>query len=380
MNFFRKMLPLQLKKPVQISLNNHQRIESIDALRAFALFGILLVHISQLYNFDNEFNTFPWFTEAGLTIKRLISIFLSGRCRIIFSILFGVSFYLILRNPTYSIYRFCWRCILLMGFGLFDLLFFSTDILWWYGLNGIILSILPIRKLPTNYILVLAIILYAFSLTPFSDFGVFTYPDTNYNNRYHISMNFFEYITYSYTNIFKEQLHVFCGNGTQTIAFFTFGYYLGKQRIIDKIDDYSTFKNICIALAICLLFRFYYQFSNYSIISRRLSELAGALFYSLFFVYLFNKQKTRLLPLTNYGRLGLTNYSTQNVLWPIILLGILFPLRFSFEYIFMCALVFYCLQVYFAYWWTNNYIFGPVEYIWRIATQLKFISNKRNRQ
>lgn len=359
------------------NLSSNQRIESIDALRAFALLGILLVHISQLYNFDNDFNNFSWFTSFDKYLQRLVLSVFSGRCRNIFCILFGVSFFLILRNPSYSTKMFCWRCTLLMGFGCINKLFFSTDILWWYGLNGIILALIPIRQLNTRYILLISFVLYTFSLIHIPNFIDFIYSNYNYKNRYLSSMSLHEYLHYPYLSVFKEQLHTFIGGKTETLSFFTLGYYLGKSGIIRRIDEIASYKYILFFFLLFALSRIWYQQSGYLQTPHALSELFGAFFYSLTFIFLFNKNKKWLSPVMYYGRLGLTNYSMQNILWPIFILLFIIPLHLSFKFILTIALLFYFIQILFSSWWTRRYKYGPLEYVWRIATQLKYVSNRK---
>ncbi|MDD3037989.1 heparan-alpha-glucosaminide N-acetyltransferase domain-containing protein [Bacteroides sp.] len=120
-----------------------ERITSIDALRAITLLGILLVHTAGLFGFNNEYNDFSSFLSGNVT-SRLIYAFLPGRCSGIFSILFGVSFYLILRNPANSSKKFFWRCAILVLIGILNKLFYTYDALMWYGMCGMILVFLEI--------------------------------------------------------------------------------------------------------------------------------------------------------------------------------------------------------------------------------------------
>ena len=110
------------------------RIESVDALRSVVLFGILLVHVNGGFGFAFDASSF---TMCDNILRSAIYFLLSNRCAPIFSMLFGVSFYLILRNPFYSSSKFIWRCLLLIGIGLFNKLFYTYDALMWYGLWGI---------------------------------------------------------------------------------------------------------------------------------------------------------------------------------------------------------------------------------------------------
>ena len=351
-----------------------KRIDSIDALRAFALFGILVVHLSQLYNFDN-YNDITWYTPLGQQLKHLVSSLFSGRCRIIFSILFGVSFYLILRNPSYSIFKFCWRCVILMFFGFVNNIFYSSDILWWYGINGIILAILPVRKLQNKYILTIGIVFYMYDLLHITRWCDYIFPGYNYSSRYIINTSLSDYLQYPYLRVIKEQLQAYSGGMTETISFFIFGYYLGKKGIINQIESILTKRVLAVSAFIYFVTRLLYQATDYMLLFRQLSDLSGAFFYAILFIKIYLYVKNWLLPLTNYGRLGLTNYSLQNILWPIIIITIIIPYQLSFEFLLIVGILFYILQLFLSYWWLKMFKFGPLEYFWRIVTNRKIISN-----
>ena len=148
-------------------MNKVNRITSIDALRGIVLLGILIVHTAGLFGFAS--NSYPFFTEMDLYLQRCINLLLSGRCNIVFSILFGVSFYLILKNPQFSSKKFAWRCFLLIICGMIIKIFYTYDALMWYGIMGIILIIFRYqnpRILIVSFILfyLLSILLMKFSL------------------------------------------------------------------------------------------------------------------------------------------------------------------------------------------------------------------------
>ena len=107
-----------------------KRITSIDALRAFTLLGILLVHATN--GFGLSYN--GCFSTLDVLLNKGVKLFLVGKCNSIFAILFGVSFYLILRNPNNSSSKFVWRCVLLVFIGLINKAFYSFDALMWYGI------------------------------------------------------------------------------------------------------------------------------------------------------------------------------------------------------------------------------------------------------
>ena len=353
----------------------HKRIESIDALRAFALLGILIVHTSQLYNFNNEFNDLSYFTEHGIKLIDFIKHFLQNRFIILFSILFGTSFYLILKNPNYSKKKFCWRCILLIAFGLINKLFYTTDILVWYGLNGIILSAFPIRKLSAKYVLIIAIVIYLLSFLSIFNFGHIVSPDHLYTQRYLTSTGIKGILSYPYIEILKEDIHMFGGLRTLTLSYFLLGYYIGKSQIVERIDQIVNYKTVMLFIILFIIATLAYKSSGYHPWGKNTYDLIAALFYAVLFIFIFNKCRNILSFMCLYGKLGLTHYSVQNILLPIIIAIILIHTKWSFEHILLISLIFYCLQTVFSIMWLKYYKYGPLEYLWRIFTNLKYISN-----
>ena len=356
-----------------ISRSPHKkRIESVDALRAFALFGVIMVHINSMYSFGGvATNDFSYFTPIGLEIKHFVKLLFDDKSRTIFSTLFGISFYLILRNPTYTISKFCWRCVILMCFGLFDKLFSTYDILFWYGLNGLLLAVI-VRKMPSKSLLILSGILFILGTFNFLPIKQFDFPPRYASDTYLVAI-----MTYPMPMIlildFFTRLSI---DGSMTLAFFVFGYYLGKSGIIENIDRYATLKKAGGTLFLFILAMLAYKFCHANIIIWRIAVLLGALALSLSFIWLFNHHKKHLMFMINYGKLGLTNYSTQYILGTLMVLYIAIPMRLSIEYVFLLGVGLYTLQATFATLWMKRHRYGPLEWIWRIATNRNYESNR----
>ncbi|MER2000959.1 MAG: DUF418 domain-containing protein [Lysinibacillus sp.] len=77
-----------------------------------------------------------------------------------------------------------------------------------------------------------------------------------------------------------------------------------------------------------------------------------------------------LQPLSYVGRLSMTNYLLQSIVMTFIFYSYGLGLYGSISYTsaFILVLVFFMLQVIISKWWTTNYRYGPVEYIWRWGT------------
>ncbi len=113
-----------------------QRINSIDALRGFALAGVVLVHMVEQYiagpapeGFMEGVNGIP-----DQIVQGLLQIFFSGKFFALFSILFGLSFAIQMQSAEKKNVkfggRFVWRAALLFIIGYVHQLFYRGDFLF----------------------------------------------------------------------------------------------------------------------------------------------------------------------------------------------------------------------------------------------------------
>ncbi|MBR4309999.1 MAG: hypothetical protein IKT79_03125, partial [Akkermansia sp.] len=131
-----------------------QRIHSIDAVRALALFGILLAHAHNRFNFYVPEHAacatdavYDWLYQYIFVCKSFM----------VFAFLFGLSFFLQMDHAVAKGIdfrgRFCWRLVLLFFFGVFHSFFYQGDILTIFSVLGFIPVLL--WKLSTRTIAIL---------------------------------------------------------------------------------------------------------------------------------------------------------------------------------------------------------------------------------
>lgn len=161
-------------RPIEIS----ERIEFIDILRGFALFGILLVNM-QLYNHPLQILILPSRENYLLDkISEFVIKFLAeGKFYSLFSFLFGISFFIQLRrfeerNTPFKSF-FLRRLFILFLIGIFHGIFiWPGDILSLYAIAGLFL--LFFKRISNRWLIFTSIILLA--IMPFflliSAFGV----------------------------------------------------------------------------------------------------------------------------------------------------------------------------------------------------------------
>ncbi|REH93593.1 DUF418 domain-containing protein, partial [Staphylococcus felis] len=82
-----------------------------------------------------------------------------------------------------------------------------------------------------------------------------------------------------------------------------------------------------------------------------------------------------LAPLKYYGRMALTNYIFQT-LFIIVFVKVFFNGSVSMLNALLMCLIIYSIQIMFSVIWLKYFKYGPLEYLWRMATYLKVLPFK----
>lgn len=360
-------------------MSKNDRITSLDALRGIVLLGILLVHSAACFCFSLSDNFCLSYVDCFL--REAIGLLLVEKCRIIFSILFGVSFYLILKNPNYTVKKFVWRCILLLVLGLLMKVFYTHNILMWYGLMGIVL--VCFRNMKASNLLLFFIILFVLSsvVRNFS-LGTLIFGE-NLSYRYQVDSSLLDILNYPFSDsvsdflvgIFNEGIFLF-------LSYFVFGYYLGKVGFLDNLDRFLKFKSIIISLFGYLLLhllirQIFIIYGRIYILDLLLlfRNFFAAIFYALAFLCLYKRFAEHLSWLEAYGKLGLTNYCLQDILGVVFMTTIFTKGEYSFSFMLFFFVGVYLLLLLFSIVWLRYFKYGPLEWVWRCLTNLQYISN-----
>lgn len=141
---------------VEEKVTPNKRITVIDALRGFALLGVMLMHMLQHFGAFSgvrvDESQYPALDEA---IRWLSANVIMGRFINIFALLFGLSFYIQMNSAARKGIdfrkRFLWRMVILFGIGMVGNSFFGQDILSIYAVFGVVMVFLfPLK----NWILI----------------------------------------------------------------------------------------------------------------------------------------------------------------------------------------------------------------------------------
>jgi uncharacterized protein len=322
-----------------------------------------------------------------------------GKFYAIFSMLFGLSFYLILdRKKDSSALKFAWRLVLLFLIGFIHHIHYRGDFLTVYAVFG--LALIPFRKLPTRLILLLglffalngpSILIKTISLMqpPVQ----LSQPIAMSPNPIEMATNYFQLIingdyqkilvsnsTIGFIN--KYNYLKFSGRLWVIPGLFLLGLWVGRKKWHENIEKIPL-RKLMIATAfigIPLVFiNFYFSMSSNSEILRYFGSIAKdasnifmPLLYICLVLYFYKTNSTQKLvkQFIPVGKMGLTTYVSQSAFGIFIFygygLGLL--LKLSGTAALLLGILFFISQVFFSKWWFSNYKYGPLEWLWRSGT------------
>jgi uncharacterized protein len=392
--------------------HSFERITIIDALRGFALAGIVVCHVVENYIASAPPAAFNEAVHQGIAdniVDGFIGIFLRGKFIALFSFLFGLSFFIQMDNASkrggYFGGRFLWRLILLFVFGFAHSLFYRGDILTVYAVLGIFL--IPFYKLENKWVLGFSSLLFL-GLARFILFvitggeGLFVDMDMNPDSPkvlayYDILKNGYLMDVFSTNaiegNIDKAeyQFGVF-GRGYFTFAFFLVGLLVGRNGFFKRFgEEQKLMRQVLIYASITFAVGFLIMAGGFASMGTEFNmkswnamigftgmdivNAAMTIVYIVLFTMLFKKVKagrflSRFAP---YGRMALTNYVFQSIVFTFILfgwgLGLIGELRQL--YTFLIAILFVAIQMWLSKLWLQYFKYGPLEWLWRSLTFFK---------
>lgn len=144
------------------SHSGNTRLDLVDALRGFAIASIMLLHNIEHFDLAHVPAGSPaWLVALDRYVWDGAFFLFGGKSYAIFALLFGVTFHLqfsarAARGEDFRP-RFAWRMVLLLGFGLFNSLFYQGDILTLYAVLS--LALLPVARLRDGAVLAVAVVL-----------------------------------------------------------------------------------------------------------------------------------------------------------------------------------------------------------------------------
>jgi uncharacterized protein len=381
-----------------------KRIDSLDILRGFALLGVLWMNVPQ---------------HVGGPIDKIFdqmsNLLATGKFITIFGFLFGVGFSLQWmratahgRWPTVHSSR---RLLVLFVIGAVHSVFvWDGDVLTLYALMGVYLLVVQRLHLSQRTILTVALCILAViavrdevGLTRriTRELGVATYVDiTGTQLRERLQRMADEemqtYTTISYTQGVRERwegLRDWLRSRETYIPGEVFVYFLlglwaagsglfrdvrSHRRLLHRILWWGFPLGVALFLGKFVSSRLLYSGHNTWLVDSvfRGGEMIGrpilGLTYVAAILLLLQHERWlhRLGPLRYVGRMALTNYLMQSLVFTVVSYSFGFGLyaRLTGVTALLYTVVFFTAQVYLSRWWLSRFRFGPVEWVWRSLT------------
>lgn len=389
------------------------RLQVVDALRGFALFGILIVHCSQCFSAQKlPENLYQIYIDGSLNglMNDKIALLFENKFYTLFSFLFGLSFSIILsrspESPTVFKRIFLRRMLILGAIGFLHYLHWRGDILLIYAILGWLL--LLFNKVSDKTILLTAA-LFVLSV-PGRLIYLSTYWDAKpelmkikHQSKINLSaqkeVTNFQVLQYgSYKDTIVDNLNSTSdfisiqfdrGRIYKIFGFFLLGLYAGRRRVFQHLEDNRLLwwkYTICCIVAflsskvmILSLDQIYGQRqqglalieSLYQLVYD-LSSTSLTLFYiggmTLFFQYWLGRWAVPLLG--TVGKMSLTNYLLQTLIGSLLFFNYglgLFGVVELWQAV-LLSLPIYLFQLVFSIYWLRHFRYGPVEWVWRSLT------------
>ena len=384
------------------------RIQAVDALRGFAVMGIILLHNIEHFNFYSFPETSGMLKALDGTIWDFLFFSFSGKAYAIFAMLFGFTFYLQSRSCARRgedfKNRYMWRLVLLLLFGFINASFFPGEILVLYAILGFVL--VPVRHISdralfiTLTVLMLqplewAKVIYA-AINPAAnpEQMIFSlgdvYPQLG-------GTDFVEMVKVNFVTGQLASLNwAWCyGRVFQTCALFMLGLLLGRKGLFSSADDESLARSrrfwtrtVCLSLPIAVVTYFAKQFifsqidnpfmlASVETMVNSWYNLAFMLAMTGAFLLLYWSFNGKIMNiLAPYGRMSLTDYITQSIMGSFLYYGYGLALHSVCGHTcsFLVGIAMLVVQIAFAHWWFRHFRRGPLETIWH---RLTWIGSRR---
>lgn len=389
------------------------RIVTLDVLRGFALFGILYAHMIFWYAAGPlPQETYQLYKDLGSGIAiGTYMIFIIGKFFAIFSFLFGLSFYIqiqgLIKRHEPVISRFGWRLTILGIIGLLHHTFWRADILSIYVPLGFLLLIF--RNLSNRALLIIGVLLILNIPTKFAELISIIVRDQlaliDVNQKI-VGAEYYAVVNQgSFTEMIKHNIQALddkfvyqinSGRLIITFGFFLLGMLAGRMLWFENIASQFVFfkkvlKKSSLVLAIAILLGVVLGATTFALkIDIEKTPFAGwlggfileFLNVSLTLIYITGisllmlkpKWEARLMPLAAVGKMALTSYLMQTLIGVFIFFNIglgLFTTTSPGMNALLCFAIF-GLQIFFCRWWLQHFHYGPIEWLWRSATDFKW--------
>jgi uncharacterized protein len=383
-----------------------ERIVTLDIIRGFALLGILVVNMASFSGAGPEQPT----ALPDQVAVFVVNVFFSGKFNSLFSLLFAIGFTIQLerleqRAGNDARWIYVRRLLVLFAIGIAHAIFlWDGDVLHMYALLGIVLMFL--RNVSDRAIVVLVALLLLVPAARSLFLLLFTGPELTaarlaLRQEYFTtaaaalgSGSYFDAVAHHLWSLRREY---FSALGLEAVILLGYALFLvtmligllaGRHRwlqraaenpaLLRRVQWWALGIGITFGIAQAVASRYIEPSvpSVWFIVLRTgysVSRVALMIFYVAVIVRLAMHPRWLrwLTPLAAAGRMPLTNYLLQSALCTAIFygwglgywgeIGAALQLALAFA-------IFFVLQVPLSLWWFRHFAYGPMEYLWRLAS------------
>lgn len=383
-----------------------KRIQMIDGLRGFSLFGILLANLLifqyGIYGKD-EIELFS-LSAVDQSFYAFTKIFVEGSFMPIFTFMFGYSLMMMRQQfidkelgVKWRLFRrFCALIVLGLVHGVF---LWEGDILALYGMMGIFLLVFVNRKAKTILIWAILVFLPLIALSFIPDDGEILvdpalqtayikeateiYQTGTYTDIKNFRNNGEDPMTQSMTD--GEMFAILLMAPLMIVPMFLFGMFAGKKRFFAHVEKERKYYWLLTVggIGLGLAMKTYSYIQDISSV-----VIVGGMILSFGYIGLIGLIYSLLPSLKlltyfeNVGKLSMTNYIMQTVICTTIFYGYGFGLFASigvFKAILLGMLI-YIMQMAASSLYMKHFRYGPLEKIVRFATYFSLFNKKKQSQ
>ncbi len=386
-----------------------ERIVTLDILRGIALLGVLIANVYLWFN-----GLYFLFPEYGEELMRFsldsvvfhgITAFVEGKAITTFSFLFGLGFALQMTRAKAKsgdfVPFFSRRMAILFLIGVpHAVLLWYGDILMAYALIGFLL--LLFRKAADRTLLVCAVGLLVVVPLAFGLLGWWLTvagaepPWLPQDIAYLEGFRSSDVATLVATNI-SVLVHDWTGAWILHVlptylAIFLIGFVVGRRRIFENVEaHHASFRRVRawglgvgvpVSIAYALMswvavppeaweaMPWLAVVFEFAFMASMLFLAAGYIATATLLAHDHERWKRVLSIFAPVGRMALTNYITQSVVCVLIFYGIGLGLMAQVgpAAALLISLAVFGVQILWSHWWLAHFRFGPLEWLWRVAT------------
>jgi uncharacterized protein len=392
-----------------------ERHEILDVLRGFALYGVLLANLVWLTTdvvlTDARLQQLP--TAALDPIARaLVAFFIDGKFYTLFAFLFGLGFSLQMHRAEargsriVAVYIRRLSVLLLIAVLHIALIWYG-DILLMYASLGFVLLLFRGAR-PRLWLVILALVLALFARTAFTGFHAVTTPQRVSSTVSEAEQDAKTKETHlaaflsGYPQVVRENVAIYWNTLfvrgflwfalPQIFARFLLGLYVGKRRLEERVEEYVPLMRRALPSLVGVgiigngvglghrwfehdrgmeLSASWWAVGTIPLVEAGILALSAAYVCSVCVLFYRSiRWHTRLSRLAPVGRMALTNYLTQSVLYLVLFTGAGLRLLGSVgpTICVVLSVAIFLPQIAVSGWWLRRYRFGPAEWVWRTLT------------